>query len=146
MLASSVLIAVAGVAAAGAAVAGAAGVAPAAKHGPRIVAKPDSVMVNTRTTLTGTGFRRHKRLTIWECSAQDWVVPQQICNHRNAVTVRTNARGGFTVKMKALVCPAPAPPLRPAGFSKHCWVGVPRAFGVDQAGLRAATRITVTGP
>lgn len=162
MLASAILVA-GGVAAAGGVALGsvAAGrvvarsVVPAAKHGPRIVAKPASVMVNRTTTLTGTGFKRHKRLTILECSAPSWIVPQQICNHRNAVKVRTNARGGFTVKIKALVCPAAKPPIRsvgpirpatPAGFSRHCYLGVPRMFGVDQEALRPSARITVTGP
>lgn len=151
MLVSAVVVAGAVAAAGGVALGSVAAgtVAPAAKHGPRIVAKPDSVMVNRTTTLTGTGFKPHKKLTIVECSASTWVVPQQICNRRNAVRVRANARGGFTVKIKALVCPAPKPPLRPlapAGFSKRCFVGVPRVFGVDQEGLRPSTRITVTGP
>lgn len=130
-----------------AAVAGSAGVA--AKHHPRIVAKPDRVVVNRKTTLTGSGFKRHKKLTIWECSAKSWVVPKQICNHRNAVTVRTNARGRFTVKFNVLLCPAAssAAALAPAGperSSRHCFVGVPTPRGVDVVILVGATRITVT--
>jgi hypothetical protein len=116
-----------------------------AKHRPRIVAKPDSVMVNKKTTLTGSGFRRHRKLRIWECSARSWVVPAQICNHRNAVTVRTNAHGGFAVKFKVLVCPAASSAVG-RGFSRHCFVGVPTPSGVDVVILVGATRITVTGP
>jgi hypothetical protein len=137
VLASAVLAAGVGLGA----VSVAAAAAPAANHGPNIVAKPDSVMVNKTTTLTGSGFRRHRKLTIWECSARNWIVPKQICNHRNAVTVRTNARGGFSVKFKVLVCPATS-----KGFSRHCFVGVPTPRGVDTVILVGATRITVTGP
>lgn len=115
-------------------------------HGPRIVAKPDSVMVNKMTTLTGSGFKRHKKLTISECSARNWVVPRQICNHRNVVTVRTSARGGFRVKFKVLVCPAHTGGVGNMGFSRHCFVGVPTPIGVDGVTLVGATRITVTGP
>ena len=144
-LAGAVLAAGIGVGAVSAAgVAGAAGVA--AHHRPKIVAKPDSVMVNTTTTLTGSGFKRHKKLTIWECSARNWIVPQQICNHRNAVKVRTNSRGGFTVKFKALVCPAGSAPAAYKGFSRHCFIGVPTPRGVDVVVLVGSTRITVTGP
>jgi len=115
------------------------------------VAKPDSVTVNRKTTLTGSGFKRHKKLRIWECSARSWVVPKQICNHRNAVTVRTGSRGGFTVKFKALVCPAASSSAAPTasarkGFSRRCFVGVPTPSGVDVVILVGATRITVTGP
>lgn len=145
MLASAVLMAGAGVGAVSVtAVAGVAGVA--AQHGPKIVAKPDSVMVNRMTTLTGSGFKRHKKLRIWECSARNWVVPKQICNHRNAVTVRTNARGGFRVRFKALVCPASSVAAARKGFSRHCFIGVPTPRGVDVVVLVGATRITVTGP
>jgi hypothetical protein len=163
LVASAVLVAGVGVGAVSAAAAAAPGGHPVvtgigripAKHRPKIVAKPDSVMVNTKTTLTGSGFKRHKRLRIWECSARNWVVPKQICNHRNAVTVRTNAHGGFTVKFKALVCPANSSvalttaALTPAarkGFSRRCFVGVPTPSGVDVVILVGAARITVTGP
>lgn len=123
-----------------------------ARHRPKIVAKPDSVMVNNKTTLTGSGFKRHKKLTIVECSARSWVVPKQVCNHRNALTVRTSARGGFRVKFKVLVCPAASAALTatvPAvarGFSRRCFIGVPAIRGVDTEALVGATRITVTGP
>src|SRR5579859_5118927 len=115
-------------------------------------------MVNKKTTLTGTGFKPHKKVTIFECSATEWIVPQQVCNTRNAVTIRANARGAFTVKIKALVCPSPKPPPGPAdrgrpavpsgakGFSKRCFLGVPKIHGVDQVFLNPSTKITVTGP
>jgi len=147
------LLATAGmVAALGVGVASAAGAAPsapaahAAKQGPTIVAKPDSVMVNRSTTLTGSGFKPHKKLTIWECSAKFWLVPQQVCNHRNAVIARTNSHGGFIVKMKVLVCPVLNSAVAPAGFSRRCFVGVPTIRGIDAVELVGAVRITVTGP
>jgi len=159
LVATAVLVAGVGVGAASAAAAAAPGAHPVvtgvgripAKHRPKIVAKPDSVMVNKKTTLTGSGFRRHKKLTIVECSATAWVVPKQICNHRNAVTVRTSARGRFTVRFKVLVCPAASssaalPPAGARGFSKRCFVGVPTPRGVDVVILVGAARITVTGP
>ena len=128
-----------------------------ARQRPKIVAKPDSVMVNHKTTLTGSGFKRHKKLTIVECSARMWVVPKQICNRRNALTVRTSARGRFRVRFKVLVCPAassalagsgPAAsgPAAARGFSRRCFIGVPTIRGVDTEELLGAARITVTGP
>lgn len=154
LVASAVLVAGVGVGAVSVAAAAAPGGHPvvtgvgriAAKHGPRIVAKPDSVMVNKKTTLTGSGFKRHRKLRIWECSAKSWVVPKQICNHRNAVTVRTNAHGGFKVKFKVLVCPSASSSAATRGFSRRCFVGVPTPSGVDVVILVGATRITVTGP
>jgi hypothetical protein len=146
LLASAAIVVGVGAGAVSAAAAAApGGGVTAARHGPRIVAKPDSVMVNRRTTLTGSGFRRHKKLTILECSARNWVVPAQVCNHRNAIKIRTNAHGGFRVKIKVLVCPSIRKAV-PAGFSKRCFVGVPTIRGVDTETLVGAVKITVTGP
>lgn len=115
------------------------------RHGPHIVAKPGSVMVNTSTTLTGTGFKPHRRLVIQECSLRNWVVPQRVCNHPNTVKVRTDAHGRFTVTFKALVCPK-SKHVQPAGFSRTCWVGVPVIQGIDTEHLLGAAKLIVTGP
>lgn len=113
---------------------------------PSIVARPASVMVNTKTELSGSGFQPRSRLLIWECSARTWVVPLQVCNHRNAVHVTTDGLGRFKVAMTALVCPARLPALAAAGFARTCYVGVPHVRGVDTVALAGAARITVTGP
>jgi len=125
-------------------------VAIKAKPHPKIVAKPHSVMVNKKVTLTGSGFKPHHKYVLNECSARSWTVPQKVCNHRNAVHVRTGPRGGFRVRMKALVCPRPVQPqarvLGPDGFVVHCFIGVPKVFGIDGEMLVGAVRISVTGP
>jgi len=128
------------------AVASAASAQVAARHAkPRIVARPDNLMVNTDTVLSGSGFAPHHRLLIWECSMKGWIVPLKVCNHPNAVRVRANADGRFTVKFKALVCPEPRRPV-PAGFSRTCYVGVPTIQGVDTETLVGAAKLVVTGP
>jgi hypothetical protein len=113
---------------------------------PRIVARPASVMVNTKTELLGSGFRPHSRLTIWECSQRTWVVPLQVCNHKNAVHVRTSGAGRFRVSLVALVCPVHRRAMAPAGFSRTCYAGVPTVRGVDTVTLVGAAKFTVTGP
>jgi len=113
-------------------------------QGPHIVARPDSVMVNTSTTLHGSGFGPHRKVLLWECSVRTWVVPMKVCRQRNAVTVRTNANGRFTVKFTVLVCPKP--PAALAGFSRTCYIGEPKIQGVDTVTLIGAAKITVTGP
>ena len=125
-------------------------VAIKAKHHPKIVARPHRVKVNKSTTLTGSGFKPHAKLVLNECAAVAWVVPKQVCNHRNAVHVRTGPHGGFRVRMKVLVCPRGTQPqarvLGPEGFVVHCFIGVPRIAGVDTETLVGAVRISVTGP
>ena len=125
-------------------------VAPVASAGtqPRIVAKPDNLMVNTSTVLTGSGFQPKHKVLIQECSKKSWVVPLRVCNHPNEVRVRTNAKGGFQVKLKALVCPVSrhATPALPTGFKRTCYVGVPHIQGVDTVALEGAAKIIVTGP
>ncbi len=130
-------------------------VAIKAKHHPKIVARPHKLRVNKVTTLSGEGFRPRHRYVLNECSAQTWVVPAHVCNHRNAVHVRTGPHGGFQVRMKVLACPRRMQPQsrvprlevrRPEGFVVHCFIGVPRIAGVDTETLVGAVRISVTGP
>jgi hypothetical protein len=128
-------------------------VAMKARHHPKIVARPDKVKVNKVTTLTGSGFKPHAKLVLNECAARAWIVPKQVCNHRNAVHVRTGPHGGFRVRMKVLVCPRGMQPqarisriLSPEAFVVHCFIGVPKIAGVDTVTLVGAVRISVTGP
>jgi hypothetical protein len=110
---------------------------------PKIVAKPDSVMVNTVTKLTGRYFPPNSKLTIEECSETNWIVPQNPCDTTNVIHVKTNASGTFVHKLTAEVCPgASAAP----GFAEICYVGEPKPQGVDTIALVGAEQITVTGP
>lgn len=125
-------------------------VAIKAKHHPKIVAKPHKVRENKFTTLTGSGFKPHAKLVLNECAAVAWIVPKQVCNHRNAVHVRTGTHGRFLVRMKVLVCPRGTQPqarvLGQESFVVHCFIGVPKIAGVDTERLVGAVRISVTGP
>lgn len=114
-----------------------------ATSAPKIVAVPDSVMVNTATKLTGTHFPPNSTLTIKECSQTTWIVPQNPCTTNNVIQVKTNAYGSFVHKLTAEVCPGPAVP---PGFAELCYVGEPVPRGIDTITLRGAEQITVTGP
>jgi hypothetical protein len=113
---------------------------------PKIVARPDNLMVNTTTVLTGSGFKPKTKLTIKECSQQTWVVPLKVCNNPNTVRVTTNARGRFKVKFTALVCPESRRGGIPAGFRRKCFVGVPTIQGIDTVTLLGVAKLVVTGP
>ena len=112
---------------------------------PHIVAKPNNLMVNTTTHLTGTGFRPNTTLKVMECSRTNWIVPQQPCATKNVVTVTTNSAGAFRASMTALVCPKVMQPAR-RGFQETCYVGVPHPRGIDTIVLVGAAKIVVTGP
>ena len=64
------------------------------------MARPDSVMVNATTTLTGVGFPAKSKVHLEECGAALWVVPRDPCVTTNAITVTTNALGGFTTPFR----------------------------------------------
>jgi hypothetical protein len=113
-----------------------------ASPSPRIVARPDSIMVNGTTSLTGKHFPARATLTIEECSAPNWIAPQSPCDSSNAVAVHTNGGGNFKATMKVLTCPPTSAP----GFSQICYVGEPKGTGVDTVTLVGAEQITVTGP
>lgn len=112
------------------------------KPAPRIVARPDSVMVNTDTELFGTGFASDTSLQIVECSQKEWIVPQSPCDTSNAITVKTNAKGRFRHAFLVQTCPGDVSP----GTSQTCYIGHPQPVGVDQVELSGAATITVTGP
>jgi hypothetical protein len=112
---------------------------------PSITAKPDNVMVNTGTTLTGRNFTPGRTLHIVECSKTNWIVPKNPCDTNNAVKVTTNAKGGFKTKMKVEACPA-SDSETSGGLSELCYVGVPKPSGIDTIALVPRTKIVVTFP
>ena len=87
---------------------------------PHIVAKPDNVMVNNKTTLTGTGFPAKTRLTIEECPARNWIVPQKPCVTNNKISVLTDGHGRFVRQFRVELC---AGRRGPEPTSQICYVG-----------------------
>ena len=111
---------------------------------PAITAKPNNLMVNTNTKLTGRHFPPAATLRLMECSRTTWVVvTQKPCDTNNTVTVTTSATGGFVTPFKAELCPGG---IRVGPTAVRCYIGVPTPVGVDTATLRAAVPITVTYP
>ena len=113
---------------------------------PRIVAKPSNVMVNTKITLTGTGFAAKAKLSIMECSNRNWVVvAQHPCVSDNKISVVTDAHGGFTRKFRVELCPRTTTGPGPV-TQETCFIGNPHPEGIDTMSLIGAARITVTYP
>jgi len=112
---------------------------------PRISAKPDNVMVNTDTRLSGRNFAPSTQLTLAECAQTNWIAPQDPCDTNNTVTVTTSAKGTFRATMKVEVCPAKVNGS-PNGLAAHCFIGVPRDTGVDTIALSPHTKMEVTYP
>jgi hypothetical protein len=115
---------------------------PAAPH---IVARPDSVMVNGTTTLTGTGFPAKSKVQLRECGASSWIAPKNPCISTNEITVTASASGGFTTPFKVQLCPRTLPPTPPV-TEETCYVGELRPTGIDTLALLGAAKITVTYP
>ncbi len=115
---------------------------PAAPH---IVARPDSVMVNGTTTLTGTGFPAKSKVLLQECGEASWIAPKNPCISTNEVTVTTGAGGGFTTPFKVQLCPRTLPPTPPV-TEETCYIGELRPTGIDTLALLGAAKITVTYP
>ncbi|HXQ62213.1 MAG TPA: hypothetical protein VN796_07760 [Acidimicrobiales bacterium] len=111
---------------------------------PHIVAKPNSVMVNHTTKLTGKHFPASKKLTIEECSQSIWVVMSNPCDTDNTITVKTNAQGEFQAVFTVHTCPDTG--TTPPGFAEKCYIGEPEPSGIDTISLVGAVTITVTGP
>ncbi len=109
----------------------------------RIVANPSSVMVNTHTTLRGTGFPAHTMVALKECGTTFWLAPKDPCNANNGKTVETNGLGRFRTSFKVELCPEGEPGEFPT--SRICYIGVPR-FGEDTGALEPAAKVTVTYP
>ena len=112
---------------------------------PVIRAMPDNVMVNTQTTLVGTGFPGHASVTVVECPVRSWVVMSDPCDTTNKVTVTTNGRGRFRSQMTVHTCPGGAR-TGPGGLAFLCYLGVVRPSGIDTDALQPWTSIVVTYP
>ena len=114
---------------------------------PHIVAKPNSIMVNGTTKLTGKHFPASTSVTLDECSQTTWVVMSNRCDTNNSIKVKTNAQGQFQAVFTVHTCPATgATGTASPGFSQTCYIGEPRPFGIDTITLIGAVKITVTGP
>jgi hypothetical protein len=111
--------------------------------GARIVARPNSVMVNTKTSLTGSGFPARTKLSIRECSKTNWVVPTHPCVKGNGIKVVTDAHGRFTHAFEVRLCGGKR---GPGPTSQVCYIGAERPEGVDTVHLVGAARVVVTYP
>jgi hypothetical protein len=109
---------------------------------PTITVKPNNVMVNTYTTVTGRNFLPHQRITLAECSQTTWIVPQNPCDTNNGKAVTANSLGAFVTRMKVEACPR----IVPAGISEQCYIGHPKPTGLDTVGLQPNAGIVVTFP
>lgn len=110
---------------------------------PRIVAKPNNLMINTKTLLTGSGFPARTRLTIEECSMTNWVVTANPCDTTNKISVLTDAHGRFTRQFKVELCGGKR---GPEPTSQICYVGDPHPEGIDTIALLGAARVIVSYP
>ena len=110
---------------------------------PRIVAKPNNLMINTKATLTGTGFPVRTKLSIAECSQTNWVVTAHPCATRNKISVTTDRRGRFTHAFTVVLCGGKR---GPEPTSQICYIGSPHPRGVDTEHLDGAAQVTVTYP
>jgi hypothetical protein len=108
---------------------------------PTITVKPNNVMVNMLTQVTGRNFVPHQKVTLAECSRTTWIVPQNPCDTNNGKTVIANSLGGFVTRMKVEACPAIVP-----GISEQCYIGQPRPTGIDTIALQPDAGIVVTFP
>jgi hypothetical protein len=122
--------------------------APLAQARPRatpakLKVKPGDVMVNTSVTVKGKGFAPKSLVTLSECGRTFWLVPEELCNTDNAVTVLTTARGSFVTSMKAQVCPKGMPGK--AITERTCYIGVQK-FTEDTVTLAPAAKLIVTYP
>jgi hypothetical protein len=110
---------------------------------PRIVARPNNLMVNTKTTLTGTGFAARTKLSIAECPTTNWVVTEHPCVSGNKVSVTTDGHGRFIHTFKVELCGG----KRGSGpTSQICYIGYPHPQGIDTEHLDGAVKVTVTYP
>jgi hypothetical protein len=118
-------------------------VAHAASGSERVTAHPTAVMVNTDTTITGSGFPAHMILSLRECGVTFWLAPNDPCNTENARKVEKNARGHFSTPFEAQLCPEGSPARQPT--TRVCYIGVLR-FGEDTGMLEPAAKVKVSYP
>ena len=100
-------------------------------------------MINTKTTLTGSGFPAKTKLTIAECPATNWIVPQNPCVKNNTVSVVTDRHGRFTRQFRVELCGGKR---GPEPTSQICYIGDPHPEGIDTITLLGAAKVTVTYP
>jgi hypothetical protein len=112
---------------------------------PHISLRPNHVMVNGTTMLSGTGFPPSSMVRVEECGRTAWIVPEEPCDSTNAVTVMSNSAGRFATAFEAQLCPRELPPKPPVTREK-CYIGEPRPTGEDTVGLVGAAKIIVTYP
>jgi hypothetical protein len=110
---------------------------------PHIVAKPNNLMVNTKTTLSGTGFPAKTKLTIKECPNTNWIVPQNPCVKNNSISVLTDSHGRFTHQFRVELCGGKRGPFP---TSQICYIGDPHPEGIDTITLLGAAKVIVTYP
>ena len=110
---------------------------------PHIVARPNNLMVNTKTTLTGTGFPAKTRLVIAECPSTGWVVTANPCVKTNRISVVTDRLGRFTAQFRVALCGGKR---GPEPTSQICYIGNPHPKGIDTIALLGAAKVTVTYP
>jgi hypothetical protein len=120
---------------------GAGAVAAISPLPPTITVKPNNVMVNTVTKVTGHNFVPGQTVRLVECSKTTWIVPQNPCDTNNGKTVTANSLGGFVTRMKVEACPAIT-----ADLSEQCYIGQPKPTGIDTVALQPYAGIVVTFP
>ncbi len=117
--------------------------AHAAPGAEKVRAHPADVMVNTDTTITGSGFPAHAKVSLAECGLIFWLAPNYPCNTENAKTLETNAKGRFSTPFEAQLCPEGSPARQPT--TRICYIGVLR-FGEDTGMLEPAAKVKVSYP
>lgn len=120
-----------------------AALAQAASATERVTARPANLMINTDTTITGSGFPAHTMLSLRECGVKFWLAPNDPCNTENAKTVETNKNGRFKTPFEAQLCPEGKPAHQPT--TRICYIGV-LSFGEDTGMLDPAARVKVSYP
>ena len=114
-----------------------------AAHTGKLKVKPGDVMVNTTVTVTGKGFAPNSSVALRECGRTSWLVPEEVCNTENAVTVQTGRRGRFVTPFKAQVCPEGVWEKVPT--ERTCYIGVPQV-SLDSVALVPWVKLIVTYP
>ncbi len=109
----------------------------------KLKAHPAEVMVNTDTTIAGSGFPAHTMVSLTECGALFWLAPKYPCITENAETVETDAKGRFKRPFEAQLCPEGMRAHQPTTLI--CYVGVLQ-FGEDTGMLEPAAKVKVTYP
>jgi hypothetical protein len=110
---------------------------------PHIVAKPNNLMVNSNTTLTGSGFPAKTRFGISECSKTSWVVPQNPCVNANKIVVTTDSNGHFVHTFRVAVCGGKHGKIV---TSQICYIGQPHPEGKDTVSLLGPAKVIVAYP